>query len=40
MPSKEDDIFTLKLKWISSKDEAERKELSERIRRLLTQKKD
>jgi hypothetical protein len=35
MPSKDQDIFYLKLQWISAKDEAERKKLAEQIRQLL-----
>jgi len=37
MPSKDKDVFYLKLQWMSSKDEAERKKLAEQIRRLLSQ---
>jgi hypothetical protein len=36
MPSKDKDIFYLKLQWISAKDEAERKNLGEKIRQLLS----
>lgn len=36
MPSKENDIFYLKLQWISCKDEAERNKLAEKIRQLLS----
>jgi hypothetical protein len=35
MPSKDKDVFYLKLQWMSSKDEAERKKLSEQIKQLL-----
>jgi len=38
MPSKDQDIFYLKLQWISAKDEAERKNLAEKIRQRLTEK--
>lgn len=38
MPSKDNDIFYLKLQWISAKDDAERKTLGEKIRQLLTDK--
>jgi len=38
MPSKDKDIFYLKLQWISAKDEAERKSLGEKIRQLLSTK--
>jgi hypothetical protein len=38
MPSKDKDIFYLKLQWISAKDEAERKSLAEKIRQLLSTK--
>ncbi len=37
MPSKDEDIFYLKLQWISSKDEAERKKLADKISQLLTE---
>jgi len=37
MPSKDNDVFYLKLQWISAKDEAERKKLAEQIRQLLSQ---
>lgn len=37
MPSKEKDVFYLKLQWISTKDEAERKKLSEKIRQILSE---
>lgn len=36
MTSKEKDVFYLKLQWISTKDEAERKELAEKIRQALS----
>jgi hypothetical protein len=39
MASKENDIFYLKLKWISCNDEAERKKLAEKIRQVLSEKK-
>jgi hypothetical protein len=32
MPSKESDVFYLKLQWIACKDEAERKRLAEKIK--------
>jgi hypothetical protein len=35
MPSKENDVFYLKLQWIACKDEAERKKLAEKIRAAL-----
>jgi hypothetical protein len=35
MPSKEKDVFYLKLQWMSSKDAAERKELAEKIKQAL-----
>jgi hypothetical protein len=38
MRSKDKDIFYLKLQWISAKDEAERKNLAEKIRQLLSTK--
>jgi hypothetical protein len=38
MPSKDKDIFYLKLQWISAKDETERKNLGEKIRQLLSTK--
>jgi hypothetical protein len=37
MPSKEKDAFYLKLQWISTTDEAERKRLSEKIRQILSE---
>ena len=37
MPSKDKDIFYLKLQWISAKDDAERKNLAEKIRQRLTE---
>jgi hypothetical protein len=37
MPSKENDVFYLKLQWMSSKDEAERKRLAEKIKQLLSE---
>ena len=41
MPTNEKDtsVFYLKLQWIAAKDDAERKNLAERIRRLLTDEK-
>jgi len=39
MASKENDVFYLKLQWISCKDELERKKLAEKIRQLLSEKK-
>jgi hypothetical protein len=39
MASKENDVFYLKLQWISAKDETERKKLSEKIRQVLSQQK-
>jgi hypothetical protein len=39
MPSKDKDIFYLKLQWISAKDEAERKKLAEQIKQQLSQNK-
>lgn len=36
MSSKEKDIFYLKLQWISTTDEAERKKLAEKIRQALS----
>ncbi len=39
MPSKDNDVFYLKLQWISSKDEAERKQLAEKIKQLLSREK-
>jgi hypothetical protein len=39
MASKENDVFYLKLQWISSKDEAERAKLAAKIRQLLSEKK-
>ncbi|MGD0177346.1 MAG: hypothetical protein ABSC50_11040 [Candidatus Bathyarchaeia archaeon] len=39
MPSKDKDVFYLKLQWMSAKDDAERKKLAEQIRQLLTQQK-
>jgi hypothetical protein len=38
MASKEKDVFYLKLQWISSKDEAEKKKLAEQIRQVLAEK--
>jgi hypothetical protein len=35
MPSKDKDVFYLKLQWMSSKDEAERKRFGEEIKQLL-----
>ncbi len=37
MPSKENDIFYLKLQWMSAKDENERKKLADKIRQMLTE---
>lgn len=37
MPSKDKDVFYLKLQWISIKDEAERKKLAEKIRQALSE---
>jgi len=39
MVSKDKDIFYLKLQWISSKDENEKKKLAEKIRQALSQRK-
>jgi hypothetical protein len=39
MPSKDKDVFYLKLQWMSAKDDAERKKLAEQIRQLLAQQK-
>lgn len=36
MPSKEKDVFYLKLQWISAKDEAEKEKLAEKIRQALS----
>jgi len=36
MPSKEQDVFYLKLQWISAKDEAEREKLAQKIRQALS----
>jgi len=38
MASKEKDVFYLKLQWISSKDEAEKKKLAEQIKQVLAEK--
>jgi hypothetical protein len=38
MASKEKDVFYLKLQWISSKDEAEKKKLAEQIGKVLAEK--
>jgi hypothetical protein len=38
MASKEKDVFYLKLQWISSKDEAEKKKLAEQIKQALAKK--
>jgi hypothetical protein len=38
MASKEKDVFYLKLQWISSKDEDEKKKLAERIKQALADK--
>ena len=38
MASKEKDVFYLKLQWISSKDEDEKKKLAERIKQELAEK--
>jgi hypothetical protein len=37
MPSKENDVFYLKLQWISAKDDAERKNIGDKIRQLIAQ---
>jgi hypothetical protein len=37
MPSKDKDIFYLKLQWIACKDEAEKKKLAEKIRQALSE---
>jgi len=37
MPSKDKDVFYLKLQWISTRDEAERKKLVEKIRQALSE---
>ena len=37
MSSKENDVFYLKLQWISAKDEAERKKLAEKIKQVLSE---
>jgi hypothetical protein len=37
MPSKDKDVFYLKLQWISTRDEAERKKLAEKIRQALSE---
>ncbi|HMK82912.1 MAG TPA: hypothetical protein VK503_04280 [Candidatus Bathyarchaeia archaeon] len=39
MASKENDVFYLKLQWISCKDEAERTKLANKIRQVLSGKK-
>jgi hypothetical protein len=39
MPSKDKDVFYLKLQWMSAKDEAERKKLAEQVKQLLSQRK-
>jgi hypothetical protein len=39
MVSKDKDIFYLKLQWICSKDENEKKKLAEKIRQALSQRK-
>jgi len=36
MGAKEKDVFYLKLQWISSKNETERKELAEKIKQSLS----
>jgi hypothetical protein len=36
MPSKEQDVFYLKLQWISAKDEAEKEKLAQKIRQVLS----
>ena len=38
MASKERDVFYLKLQWISSKDEDEKKKLAEKIKQKLAEK--
>jgi hypothetical protein len=37
MASKDKDVFYLKLQWISTKDEGERKKLAEKIRQALSE---
>lgn len=37
MPSKDNDVFYLKLQWISTKDEVERKKLAEKIKQALSE---
>jgi hypothetical protein len=37
MPSKDKDIFYLKLQWISCKDETDRKKIAEKIRQALSE---
>jgi hypothetical protein len=39
MPSKEQDVFYLKLQWISAKDEAEKRKLAQKIRQALSEEK-
>jgi hypothetical protein len=39
MVSKDKDIFHLKLQWIASKDEDEKRKLAEKIRHELSQRK-
>jgi uncharacterized membrane protein (DUF2068 family) len=39
MPSNENNVFYLKLQWMSCKDEEERKEIAEKIRQALAQSK-
>lgn len=35
MPSKEKDVFYLKLQWMSAKNAGEKKELAEKIKQIL-----
>lgn len=37
MASKEKDVFYLKLRWISAKDEAEKKKVAEKIKQILAE---
>jgi hypothetical protein len=39
MPSNENNVFYLKLQWMSCKDEEERKKIAEKIRQALAQSK-
>jgi len=36
MPSKEKDVFYLKLQWISAKDQAEKDKLAQKIKQALS----